>query len=78
MGRWSASRESILASSGRHAPVKFCSFLQATLAGSGNLVGPGLYQFNLTIPDLADGDHAIIANVGGTSSPSTVFLSVAK
>jgi uncharacterized protein (TIGR03437 family) len=51
---------------------------QAALAGSGNLVGPGLYQFNLTIPDLADGDHAIIASVGGTLSSATVFLSVAK
>jgi hypothetical protein len=24
-----------------------------------------LYQFNVTIPDLADGDHAVTAEVGG-------------
>jgi protocatechuate 3,4-dioxygenase beta subunit len=29
------------------------------------LVSPGLYQFNVTIPDLADGDHAVTAEVGG-------------
>jgi protocatechuate 3,4-dioxygenase beta subunit len=28
------------------------------------LVSPGLYQFNVTIPDLPDGDHAITAQVG--------------
>ncbi|MBK5293860.1 MAG: SBBP repeat-containing protein [Acidobacteriia bacterium] len=50
----------------------------AALLGKGNLVSPGLYQFNLTIPDLADGDHAIVAEIGTVRSPSTVFLAVRR
>jgi uncharacterized protein (TIGR03437 family) len=33
-----------------------------TFAG---LISPGLYQFNVTVPDLADGDHSLTAEVGG-------------
>lgn len=29
------------------------------------LVSPGLYQFNLAIPDLPDGDHSVTAQIGG-------------
>jgi protocatechuate 3,4-dioxygenase beta subunit len=29
------------------------------------LSGPGLYQFNVTVPDLPDGDHAVTAEPGG-------------
>jgi uncharacterized protein (TIGR03437 family) len=29
------------------------------------LTGPGLYQFNITIPDLADGDYPVTAEVAG-------------
>ena len=33
------------------------------------LVGPGLYQINVRVPaSLADGDHAVVASVGGASS----------
>lgn len=42
------------------------------------LVGPGLYQINLTVPAaLADGDHAVVASVGGVSSQSGAKLKVA-
>ena len=51
---------------------------EATFVGTGNLVGPGLYQFNVTVPDLADGDHAIVAEAGGVSSSPTVFLAVQR
>ncbi|MBL8211563.1 MAG: IPT/TIG domain-containing protein [Bryobacterales bacterium] len=48
-----------------------------TIAGNGNLVGPGLYQFNVTIPaSAATGDLPLVATVGGVSSPNTVFLTV--
>ena len=50
----------------------------ATFVGKGNLVAPGLYQFNVTIPDLADGDYPIIADIGGVRSSATVFLTVRK
>ena len=51
---------------------------EATFIGNGNLVLPGLYQFNVTIPDLADGDHAIVAEAGGARSSATVFISVRR
>jgi uncharacterized protein (TIGR03437 family) len=51
---------------------------EATFVGTGNLVGPGLYQFNVTVPDLPDGDHAIVADAGGVSSSATVFLAVKR
>jgi uncharacterized protein (TIGR03437 family) len=51
---------------------------EAAIAGNGNLVGPALFQFNLTIPDLADGDHVIRAEVGGAQSLDSVFLSVKR
>jgi uncharacterized protein (TIGR03437 family) len=51
---------------------------EAFMMGNGNLISPGLYQFNLTVPDLADGDHAIIAEVGPVKSAASVFLSVRR
>lgn len=50
----------------------------ASLIGKGNLVSPGLYQFNLTIPDLADGDHAMVAEIGAVRSSPIVYLSVRR
>ena len=42
------------------------------------LVGPGLYQINVTIPSaLADGDHAVVATVSGVTTGSTALLKVA-
>jgi len=49
----------------------------ATVLWAG-LVGPGLYQINVVIPDsLADGDHEVVASVAGQSSQSTALLRVA-
>ena len=50
----------------------------ASFAGNGNLVSPGLYQFNVTIPDLPDGDQPIVATAGGATSAANVFLSVKR
>lgn len=52
----------------------------ATFAGNGNLVAPGLYQFNVTVPNLPDGDYAIVAEVGGVRSGtrSPVLLSIRR
>lgn len=51
---------------------------EAALLGKGNLVSPGLYQFNLTIPDLADGDHAMVAEIGSVRGSPNVFLTVRR
>jgi uncharacterized protein (TIGR03118 family) len=41
------------------------------------LVGPGLYQFNVTVPaTLADGDAPIVATVGGATTPTGPLVSV--
>ena len=55
----------------------------ATIGGvpakvAGYLIGPGLYQFNVTVPDLPDGDAALVITVGGKSTPSGVFLTVMR
>ncbi|MBI2685928.1 MAG: hypothetical protein HYX27_06410 [Acidobacteria bacterium] len=42
------------------------------------LVSPGLYQLNVTVPsNLADGNHAVVATVAGSSSQSGALLKVA-
>jgi uncharacterized protein (TIGR03437 family) len=52
--------------------------LTASIFGNGNLVAPGLYQFNLTIPELADGEHVMRATIGSATSSATVFLVVKR
>jgi uncharacterized protein (TIGR03437 family) len=42
------------------------------------LVGAGQYQFNVSVPDLSDGDHAIIAEIGGVQSPGSAYLTVQR
>jgi uncharacterized protein (TIGR03437 family) len=41
------------------------------------LTGVGLYQFNIRVPELADGDQPIDAVVGGVSSP-TLALNIRR
>jgi uncharacterized protein (TIGR03437 family) len=40
------------------------------------LVGPGLYQFNVTIPSVPNGDAALVATVGGVSTQTGVSVAV--
>lgn len=48
-----------------------------TFPGNGNLVSPGLYQFNVTIPmTVPVGDQPITAEVGGVRTPNTVFVTI--
>jgi uncharacterized protein (TIGR03437 family) len=50
--------------------------LPANVSFSG-LVGPGLYQFNVTVPaTLADGDAQVVATVGSATTPTGVLVSV--
>jgi uncharacterized protein (TIGR03437 family) len=47
------------------------------LVSFAGLVGPGLYQINLTVPSgLESGDNKVVATVGGVSSPSTALLKI--
>ena len=38
--------------------------------------GNGLYQLNVVVPNLGDGDHEVIATVGGISSQNNTFVTV--
>jgi uncharacterized protein (TIGR03437 family) len=40
------------------------------------LVGSGLYQFNIVVPDVPDGDQTLVAEIGGLRSQSTLRLAV--
>lgn len=40
------------------------------------LVGAGLYQFNVTVPRLAAGDHAVIAEIAGVSTQTGKYVTV--
>jgi uncharacterized protein (TIGR03437 family) len=44
----------------------------------GGIIGAGLYQFNIRVPDLPNGDHALVIEIGGQSSPATVVLPVQR
>jgi len=41
-------------------------------------VSPGLYQFNITAPDLPDGDYPVTAQVGGVWTGKMVKLRIAR
>jgi uncharacterized protein (TIGR03437 family) len=49
--------------------------MPATVKFAG-LVAAGEYQFNVVIPALPDGDHAMIATAGGVSSQSGLLISI--
>jgi uncharacterized protein (TIGR03437 family) len=47
----------------------------ASVAFAG-LTGSGLYQFNVTVPNLPNGDAAVVASIGGVSTQTGVALTV--
>jgi len=42
------------------------------------LTGPGLYQVNVTVPAVADGDQPVTAAIGGASTPAGRVLAVQR
>jgi uncharacterized protein (TIGR03437 family) len=44
----------------------------------GWLTGAGLYQLNLTVPNLPDGDASLVINVMGNSTQTGLLLSIAQ
>jgi uncharacterized protein (TIGR03437 family) len=50
---------------GMNAPVTF-----------GGLSGSGLYQFNVTVPNLPNGDAAVLATIGGVTTQAGVSVTV--
>jgi uncharacterized protein (TIGR03437 family) len=50
----------------------------AVTAGFAGLAGSGLYQFNVTVPSLPNGDATLLANIGGVASQPGVALTVGQ
>jgi uncharacterized protein (TIGR03437 family) len=49
--------------------------LEATVAYAG-LISPGLYQFNVVVPQVAAGDQPVVAELRGLLSQSTLLLTI--
>ncbi len=47
-------------------------------AVAGYLVAPGLYQFNITVPDVPDGAQPIVASFGSTGSSRSAMLIIQR
>jgi uncharacterized protein (TIGR03437 family) len=66
------------------APLADASGWQARIAntnaglGFAGLSSSGLYQFNVTVPNVADGDQPLLIANGGTTSQAGVFITVQK
>jgi uncharacterized protein (TIGR03437 family) len=66
------------------APSILANDVQVTIGGVSasvafaGVVQSGLYQFNVTVPDLPDGDAPLAATVGGVQTQAGVLLTVAK
>jgi uncharacterized protein (TIGR03437 family) len=54
--------------------------VQATQVPYKGLVAPfvGLYQFNIVVPNVPDGDQPMTVQLGGVALPQTLFLSVKR
>jgi uncharacterized protein (TIGR03437 family) len=48
----------------------------AATASFAGLVSPGLYQFNVTVPNLPNGDAAVLATIGGVATETGLSVTV--
>ena len=64
------------------APVADLTKLKVTIGGAAatvqyaGIVSPGLYQVNLIVPQVANGDQPIVATIGGVSSQTGLFIPI--
>jgi uncharacterized protein (TIGR03437 family) len=64
------------------APAVLANSLQVAIGGQAasvtyaGLVEPGLYQINVTVPSVPDGDSAVLATVGGAQTQTGVLTTV--
>jgi uncharacterized protein (TIGR03437 family) len=63
-------------------PEPLASTAQVTIGGMtaavsyAGLVSPGLYQFNVTVPNLPSGDAAVVATIGSVSTQTGISVTV--
>ena len=64
------------------APAVLANSLQVAIGGQAasvtyaGLVEPGLYQINVTVPSVPDGDSAVLATVGGAQTQTGALITV--
>lgn len=65
------------------SPASLANDVQITIGGvpatvdfAGLTLGAGLYQFNVTIPNLPDGDAAVAATIGGVQSQTGLSITI--
>ena len=51
--------------------------LQARISWAG-IVASGEFQFNVTAPELSDGDQPVVAEVGGLRTQTNAFITVQR
>ncbi len=59
-------------------PVRVQIHHEQVPVASAALVSPGVYQFNITVPDFPDGDYPVVAEVGGVRTVKFVKLRIAR
>lgn len=59
-------------------PVKVQIENQSVPVAFAGIVSPGLYQLNVTVPDLPDGDYPVSAEVAGVRTPKFVRLRIQR
>jgi uncharacterized protein (TIGR03437 family) len=63
-------------------PAALANSVQVTIGGVpapvayAGLVGAGLYQFNVTVPSVPNGDAAVVAQIGGVQTPTGISISI--
>jgi len=64
-------------------PAVLANSVQVTIRGVpvqppiyAGLVEAGLYQFNVTVPNVPDGDAAVMAQIGGVQTQTGVLITV--
>jgi uncharacterized protein (TIGR03437 family) len=65
------------------APAVLADSVQITIGGVvaappayAGLVGAGLYQFNVTVPNVANGDAPVVAQIGGVQTQTGVSITI--
>jgi uncharacterized protein (TIGR03437 family) len=64
-------------------PALLANSVQFTIGGVtapvdyAGLVGTGLYQFNVRVPNVASGDAAVVAQIGGVQTQTGVLITIA-
>jgi uncharacterized protein (TIGR03437 family) len=63
-------------------PAHLANSVQVTIGGVvapvayAGLVEAGLYQFNVTVPNVSNGDAAVVAQIGGVQTPTGVSITI--